>query len=170
MRISNNKLYTVQAYLEGYRVSNEGEVFKNGKPIKQRIRCKCIDKKYETRYKVFAFQNRPTATHQLVAYQKFREEWLFGENIVRHLNNDSLDNSLDNIQLGSPWDNYHDRPLEARLFSLKKAHESIRKFSDDQIKEIRNSNKSPVELAKEYSCSPVAMRNIVKGRSYKHVK
>jgi len=56
----------------------------------------------------------PVKVHQLQAYQKFGQE-MFQQGIqVRHLNGDKLDNSWDNIAIGTASENQMDIPAELR--------------------------------------------------------
>lgn len=58
--------------------------------------------------------------HRLQAYQKFGNK-IFDKNIyVRHLNGNPLDNSWDNITIGSPSDNQMDIPKHERI--LRSSH------------------------------------------------
>ena len=46
--------------------------------------------------------------HRIAAYQKFGDAVFEGGVVVRHLNNNKLDNSLKNIELGTKSENYND--------------------------------------------------------------
>jgi len=69
-------------------------------------------------YKYFKFQNaviknKSIYVHKLQAYQKFGYD-LFNSKLVRHLDDDSLNNRIENITIGNYSQNYNDR----RKFTL----------------------------------------------------
>jgi hypothetical protein len=53
------------------------------------------------------YETFPVQTHRFVAYTKYGEA-TFEADCVRHLNDNSLDNSWDNITLGTHYDNHLD--------------------------------------------------------------
>lgn len=165
-----NKLLIVQASLIGYKINNDGKIIN---PKGQIINgyAKKIRSNSETRYLTFRFLGKQLKVHHLVALQKFGVQWLFGDLIIRHKNDNSLDNSFDNIVLGTVKDNYYDQPKEKQLRGVSKAHEACRKFTDEQVRNIREAKKTKTytELAKEYQCHFATIKSIVKRRSYKHI-
>lgn len=107
------------AKINGYTVDSTGKIFNHrGKLVKGSIKKKKDKRKgkgsgeYLTH--VFTvtdpkdgYKSRPIPTHRFVAYLKYGEE-AFLADCVRHLNDDSLDNSWDNIAIGSHMDNHLD--------------------------------------------------------------
>jgi hypothetical protein len=80
--------------------------------------------------------------HRLMAYQKFSDK-IFDESLeVRHLNNDKLDNSWNNIAIGTSSQNRYDMDEEERLRIGRLAARTLRKFTDKEIKEIRLRHKN----------------------------
>lgn len=162
---------TAQAFYEGYRVNNNGEIINpRGKIIKSFLWWK----NPKISYKRFNFRGCKIQVHHLIAMQKFGIEWLFGELLVRHKNDNSLDNSIDNIILGTKSDNWYDMSEDKKekiIKSTTKAHEARRLFSNEQIRTIRNSKdvKTYKQLAIEFNCNIETIRSIVKLRTYKHV-
>lgn len=79
--------------------------------------------------------------HRFQAYLKFGNE-IFKDGIeVRHLNGDSLDNSFENIDIGTHSDNMQDIPKEKRMLksalaNLKHNHKAI---IDDRKKGMKYS-------------------------------
>ena len=70
--------------------------------------------------------------HRLQAFKKFGYE-MFGEGIVvRHLNNFSLDNSTDNIAIGTAQDNANDIPYHARVLAGIKGAETRKRNRIDK--------------------------------------
>lgn len=164
--LSNLKLMTVQAFSEGYRINNDGEITNpKGKVLKGYI----WEKQPNLFYDTFNFRGTKVQVHHLIAFQKYGIEWLFGELLVRHKNDNSLDNSIDNIVLGTKYDNSMDMTPEKRKKSTEKANIALRLFSDDQIRIIRSSDKTYKQLSEEFNCSAVTIRFIKTKRTYKHV-
>lgn len=80
----------------------------------------------------FGGKRKHLPAHRLQAYQKFGDE-LFKEGIlVRHLNGDSLDNSWDNIAIGTNQENMMDKPKRQRIRDAM----TRKRFSNYQISEI----------------------------------
>lgn len=113
---------------KGYYVDENGDVFnKNGKSISTSTNG------IGTGYKSFNIRvngSNPTRSfiHRLQGFQKFGDD-IFKEGIViRHLNGDSLDNSFENIGIGTLSDNSLDIPKEKRVLNAsnpKHDHEKI---------------------------------------------
>lgn len=157
------------AYHNGYRVTNNGEVVNQNK--NKIIKTSIWKKGNNNLYKRFSYKGYKVLVYHLAAYQKFQNEWLFGELLVRHLNDNFLDDSLNNIVLGTKRDNTMDIPIEKRKRNLSKAHEAARLFTKEQVLDIRKNkfNKSYTELAKEYNCYKLTIKNIIKRKTYKHI-
>lgn len=94
--------------------------------------------------------------HRLQAYQKFKDKIYEDNIVVRHLNGNSLDNTFNNIGIGSPSDNAFDRPKEDRIrhgrlaasFNIKYPKELT-----DEIKEFYNNCRSYKETMGKYNIS-----------------
>ena len=125
------------AYEKGYRVRDNCVLGLHKKqPLKLlssragyfyfniRIQCKSI--------KVFL--------HRLVAYEKYQDKLFEPGIVVRHLNGNQKDNSFENICIGTNKDNMLDRPFKDRLQHAIKASSSIRKFSNEQVKQIKDDH------------------------------
>jgi len=151
--ISKNNINVKLAYERGYRVLECGSVVnEKGKILagglnKKKYRCITIRVKGVSRHPL---------VHKMQAYQKYGDA-MFEEGIqVRHLNGDSLDNSFDNIAIGTCSDNQMDKPEYIRKKSAIAASSKIRKFSDDVVSEIKNDHKeglSYTKLMKKYNIS-----------------
>lgn len=90
--------------------------------------------------------------HKLQAFQKYGDK-IFEKGIVcRHLNDVKLDNSYDNIAIGTHRDNFHDIPAavrSARIYLMnKKANRS--KYDHAQIIEDRANGMSIKEIAEKH--------------------
>lgn len=76
--------------------------------------------------------------HRLQAFQKYGLS-VFRRGIqVRHLNGNSLDNSISNIAIGTCRQNAMDKEQSTRVAVAIKASSKNRKLSDKVIKEIRS--------------------------------
>ena len=77
----------------------------------------------------------------------------------------------DHLFLGTVGENNADRANKGRdakthAYGAKK---TIRRFTDDQVRCIRESTKTYRQLAEEYSCDPKTLLNIRKVRKYQDV-
>ena len=131
------------------------------------------------------FGNRHAAIHQLAAYQKFGDKWLYDHVQVRHLDGNKLNNDLSNIELGSHRDNYLDiLPIirEQRATSLKnltacpivreKIGMKLRHLDNEMVRNIRLAHAAGVKyinISKQYNVSKYIITNIINGRSYKTI-
>jgi hypothetical protein len=111
MRLSNKNKAVLRAAELGYRVSRCGMIVK-GLRVK-RIKLQYI-KKYGKKYKGFTVSldcgKRCTVlVHKLQAYQKFGEEALKWGIVIRHLNDNSLQNDWHNLELGTQAENMQDK-------------------------------------------------------------
>lgn len=118
MRTENRSADMVRlAFRKGYRVTDDGHVISaHGKTRKLTLKKRQPkDPGYLAfNMKIPGSRNaHPIKVHQLAAFQKFGEK-LFEVACVRHLDGNSLNNSPDNLALGSHGDNAMDRSPEAR--------------------------------------------------------
>ena len=139
LKLKRNQLGIITAYEKGYRVLSDGSV----KGIrKNKLKLYLTNKKsppYYYRFSVHGYDKKKhkVCVHQLVAYQKFKN-LMFKKNIlVRHLDNNSLNNVPDNITIGTQTQNQYDRPTESRLSHSIIASTYKRKFSDIEMSHIK---------------------------------
>lgn len=134
---SKNEEY---AYKKGYRIDKNGNVT-NPKGL--------ILKGFINQvYRRFGIRNDDNQTikisyHRFQAYIKFGDK-IYEEGIcVRHLNGNSLDNSWDNIEIGTQQDNSLDIPKEKRQ-AITSYISSQRKnaFSKEKIIAIKEAHKN----------------------------
>ncbi len=130
------------AKMNGYFVDKKGNVFSS---TKQLALSKRTDK---SNYSYFRFSMRyygkrvNISVHRFIAYFKFGED-LFNDGVkVRHLDSNSLNNSWDNIEIGTHADNMLDVPKEVRIEKAIKASEKRRKFSDEEVQQILDDRDS----------------------------
>lgn len=129
-KLTLKDLATISFFENGGDIDDDGNVFgTKGKQLNPSNR-----KNYNsasTYYKrIGVWYNGNTVevkVHRLQAFKKFGYE-MFGEGIVvRHLNNFSLDNSVDNIAIGTIQDNANDIPHHARVLAGIKGAETRKK-------------------------------------------
>ena len=146
---SKNSLHMVNAYKKGYRISNEGYAISyTGKPMKLRIS--------PSGYYVFnaRINNilRIIYVHQLQAYQKYGES-VFCCFCVRHIDGNKLDNSIENINIGSHSDNMMDIPELNRIKKSSLANVKYTFLEVQKIIEFYNKCKSYKKTMIEFNIS-----------------
>lgn len=121
----------------GYRVEPDGTVIGSGGiPIKGYVK--------KTGYHFFTIRQpaeegrrvREVKVHRFQAYQKYGDRIFIEGVVVRHKDNNKANNSWDNIVIGDSYDNAMDNPKEERVARATHAASFIRRFSDEQIKEM----------------------------------
>jgi hypothetical protein len=127
----------VKAYKLGYRVKENGDLIGlRGKPIGS------VCNGYH-RFKIRKNNGYINClTHRLQAYQKYGEEIYKYGIVCRHLNGNPLDNSINNIAIGTQSDNMMDRKPEDRLAHSRLASSYNQKHNPDIIKEYYAKEKS----------------------------
>lgn len=98
-----------EAFKKGYRVSECGtKVTYKGR--ERKLQLVMTLGKFYYRFSV-SFNGKSTniMVHRLQAYQKYRGRTFYPDTVVRHQNDNSLDNSRSNILLGTQQDNLRDR-------------------------------------------------------------
>jgi hypothetical protein len=138
-------------YEKGYRIKDNKCYNPKGKEIKG-----CI-KKHPVPYKQLSIKYnkyaRPIFFHSLLAYQLYGEEYFKKGIVARHLDGDSLNNSENNIVLGTMKDNILDIPSKRRSSKNKKSSETRKKLQDGMKEKIINDYKNGYvakELYKKY--------------------
>lgn len=174
MRPQSRKPYVKLAYDKGYRATKSGDIL--GTSGKTRKLVVYGNKNYpylgftlaipSTKRKVWVF------AHQLQAYQKFGDEYLLSDLVVRHLNSDSLDNSYENIDIGTQKENMLDVSVDVRLKRSHYAAKTQRKVSPEQVVEIRNKKANGHTLRMlmgEYGLAKSTLSYIVNNKTFRRV-
>ena len=132
--MSQSKEALILAYEKGYRVKNNTVYgIKKGQPLK--LFCSQAGYLYfNVRIKRKAIK---VFLHRLVAYEKYQHRLFEPHVLVRHLNGNSKDNSFANIVIGTQKDNMLDKNPKERLEHAIKASKSIRKFTNEQVNQIK---------------------------------
>lgn len=154
--MSNFNKNEVKAYNLGYRVNENGELIGlNGKSvgslcngyyrIKVRVK-KNSDSKIKDHY-------INCLVHRLQAYQKYGED-IYKKGIVcRHLNGNPLDNSIDNIAIGTQSDNMMDRQQADRIAHASHASSFAQVHNHNEIISFYNKEKSYSKTMDEFNIS-----------------
>ncbi len=116
--------------------------------------------------------------HRMIAYTKFGKR-IFTKGLeVRHLNNDKLDNSSDNIKIGTRRDNMLDIPAAQRK-ALRKATNARGSdhggaiLNEGQVKVILvrlSRGELQTDLANEYRVSKSTINSLARGRGWSHIR
>lgn len=148
----------VYAYRLGFRVSRNGDLISFTRRKRQCLLhpkgYKCISLRVkvedESVYKLLF-------VHRLQAYQKFGENLFKPGIVVRHLNGNPVDNSYDNIEIGTESDNRMDISKEKRIEWARNAARMLpKRYSGDKIAMIkadRASGMSYNEIMKRHGIS-----------------
>ena len=75
--------------------------------------------------------------HRLVAYQKFGDAAFAPKAHTRHLDGDPGNNTWDNIDMGTASQNMMDIPKEARIQHAQKGGNAVRRFTAEEVVQIR---------------------------------
>lgn len=157
--------YEILAKEKGYHVDYNGNTFS---PRGRKVGTRGDDPYMYIGIRVSKAKVIKVYIHRLQAYQKFGND-IFEEGIeVRHLNGNSLDNSFENISIGTPYENAMDKPEETRIRSAIIASDSIKKYSDEVVKIIqteRSNGSTYNELMKRYSISSKGTLNYLLKRN-----
>jgi hypothetical protein len=82
----------------------------------------CID---SDGYKMVVLDGNNVPVHKIIAYIKFGDDAIKRGIVTRHLNDCKLDNSWDNIGIGTPKDNWHDMPIAKQKMTLYKTNSKL---------------------------------------------
>jgi len=147
----------------GYQVTDEGQVIgARGEPL---------SKVTITSHGYHYFSLRVNGksprlyTHRLQAYQKYGSK-LYEEGIeVRHLDGNRLNNSWDNILIGTHSENMMDIPQQIRIKRAKYASSHIIKYNKKEVIAFYIGCKSYKDTMQEFNISSKGtLHYILKGR------
>ena len=137
------------AYEKGYRVTKDGQLLNpKGKVIGN-----LNDKGYQ-RTTLKLNKVHILHTHRLQAYQKYGDKLFENGIMVRHLNGNKLDNSWENIAIGTNKDNAMDISQQKRKENTLKAVKTIIKYNKDFVLKLREEyklSKNYNELGRKYN-------------------
>lgn len=123
----------------GYRIDVDGNVYSKRMKLNPMKMC-------PTNYLFFSVKingkSEKVMVHRFQAYAKYGDKTFEKGIVVRHLNGNSLDNSWDNIAIGTQHDNMMDIPAHIRLANAIRASSFAKKYDHDAVLEYYRHSKS----------------------------
>lgn len=145
--MTNAQSNLVECYNKGYRVI-DSKVYYKGKLVKG-----FINNGYHFISIRINKKIHKICTHRLVGYQKYKN-LLFESNLVlRHVDNNSLNNSEENIVLGTHSENMMDKPKTLRYSMAKHAASFLIKHDYVAIKDYYITNRSYKKVMEKFNIS-----------------
>lgn len=138
------------AYDRGYRVTKDGDLLN---PKEKKIGS-INNTGYEGTGIWIDKKQQKLHTHRIQAYQKYGNKLYEDGIVVRHLNGNPLDNSFNNIAIGTYRDNTMDIPKEIRTKSCVAAAKTHIKYPKEFVLKLREEYKemkSYSELSKKHN-------------------
>lgn len=128
-------------FRKGYRIDF------NGRPINPRgVYLKGCDAGGYIKLSIKKAKYKYCFVHRLQAFQKYGMA-LYGDGMeVRHLNGNSLDNSYDNILIGTHSQNMQDIPAHIRLHKAMHATSFIRKYNKEEVRKYHKNNNNSYKI------------------------
>jgi len=139
-----------KAYDKGYRITEEGKVIG--------IKGESVGFYSQNGYLRFKIRdengdNKNASAHRLQAYQKFGDRIYQTGTVVRHLDGDSKNNHIDNIEIGTMKDNIMDIPAQVRLERALHATSFVRKHDKDEIRKFHEDSGSYKKTMEHFGIS-----------------
>jgi len=167
--MNQQDMYLLEAWNQGYRISPTGQIIGLTGPIKGNI-----NQGYR-RFSVSIKENGVRISHRikvshLQAYQKFGHALFQNGILVRHLNGNPLDDSWDNIAIGTQSENQMDRLAEERQQHALHAASYLRKYSNEIIEQLFQDRKLGLtykQLTVKYGIAKSQLSFIFNKASYK---
>ncbi len=151
------------AYEKGYRVTKGGDLLSS-----KREKIGYIDTHgYERTTIRINSKDVVIKTHRLQAYQKYGDKLYKDCIVVRHLNGNSLNNSWDNIAIGTQSDNAMDIPKEIRIRRSINANTAQIKYPKEFVLKLREEYKvikNYTELGRKYELPTAAIWMLINKR------
>ena len=145
----------ILAYEKGYRINKNGDAYNIKRPNKI-LKGSINSRKYKHIKIMDSNSTIGVPFHRLQAYQKFGDEIYETNIVVRHLDGNSLNNSYDNIEIGTESENYSDRTEIQKNNFQKAGSKALTKYSDElvsEIKEYYNSGHTYKEIMEKFNIS-----------------
>lgn len=176
--LSKKKNNIKKYYDQGFRVDENGVVrYPSGELFPEKIDSR------RKGYKTFINNSR---SHQLAAYQKFKDKWLYSNLLIRHLDGNCRNNRLENLSLGTIRDNALDIPEHIRKINAinmnlsvlrkenhaKAMREKCAKFSNEDvwcIRKLYSEDVSQKYISQKYNVSQSTIHKIVTKKVYKDI-
>jgi hypothetical protein len=138
MKLRNSKTQelTKLVYAKGYRIIDNDCYNPKGKKLNGSI------KMHPVPYRQLSIKTEMGARsifyHALLAYQIYGDLYFEQGTVVRHLDGNSLNNTPENLKLGSPRDNKFDIPAHTRSDIAFKSVRTVKKLTPEIIAQIKN--------------------------------
>jgi len=149
------------ALVRGYYVSEAGDVIgPNGHPIV------CIPARGYLRFAIRSERMLNVYVHRLQAFQKFGGRVYLHGVVVRHIDGNPLNNSRDNIAIGTNRDNQLDRAPEDRSRSSQLGLQTRDRVSDHDVVVMRllsAEGETDEAIGKRFDLRRETVRKIVNG-------
>lgn len=168
-KLSKVNKYIIQFFEIGYNINKDGNIIRKNLSIKNVFPENGSGYQYIT-VRLPMKYNARIPIHKIQAYKKFGNE-MFEEGImVRHLDGNPLNNSWDNIEIGTNSDNMMDRDSECRKNSAtlasRRMQDNIRTYEDRcKIYEDLKNGMSYNEIMKKHNVSSKGTLSFMKNKS-----
>lgn len=141
----------------GYTITKDGIVFNpKGKEVGMIYNQGYIKVSIRVNKKTVHF-----LAHRLQAFKKYGNELFVKGIVVRHLNGNKLDNSWENIAIGTNSDNMMDIPKETRIQRAVHAASFKKKYDNKAIIEFYNSCKSYKKTMEKFTIPKGTLHRIL---------
>ena len=160
MKIKEFNRHEILLFDKGYRVNDLGEVIN---PKGDKVMCSIHKKGYRCIGHRINGVTTNIPVHRLQAYIKFGDKIYTKGLLVRHLDGDKLNNSYNNIELGTYSDNRMDMPEEERKRLAQLAADSQKIYDHKDIYELYCKNPSYKAIMNHFGIkSKSTLSNILK--------
>jgi hypothetical protein len=152
---SKKNTYLLKAIDLGYSADRQGNIFNSKGLLVNTYIC--------GKYLYFGH----VKVHRFIAYLKFGDIIFSKE--VRHLDNNSFNNTWENIGIGSRIDNIFDIPKEERTRMANCGAASVIRLSTDEARNLKNDKKDGFthkQLCQKYGVSKTTVSEIVNNKTY----
>jgi hypothetical protein len=154
---------------KGYYVDEHGDVYSKYKKLSLSLN--------NSKYYFFTIRVNKIRTvilvHRFVAYLKYGNIIFEDDIVVRHLNNNSMDNSYENIDIGTQSDNMRDISLKNRTITSIKVSSYKRRFTDEEVTQILYDRKNGFtykKICEKYNTSKSTLSYLFNNSYYSGVK
>lgn len=149
MKVSGNELIKY-IYSKGYRATAEGNIVSPFTGNKRKL--ELSQGYYHLAMRDWTGQKNKVSVHRFVAYQLYGDI-IFQADCVRHLDGNKLNNSFNNIAIGTVMDNWKDIPKKERYehVAFNNMKYSVEEVLD--MRDMRNRGASYAEIMDKYNIS-----------------
>lgn len=146
------------AKLKGYYMDNNGNIYSKNNNI---IKCAVSNGGYKMFGIIIGDKKVYVYCHRLQAFLKYGNKLYEDKIEVRHLDNNSFNNTFDNIVLGTHSENLLDSPKEVRSARSVKAGHAHRKYDHEKVVELFKSNLTYKEISQITNIPIKIVRSII---------